>query len=56
MPSARSEKKTNTTSERDFPKLDRLLWEKPNARTLALEESHKIDDLSVLGLASVVLQ
>ena len=38
---ARSEtltvRKTNTTSERDFAKLDRLLREKPHARTLALE-------------------
>jgi len=30
-------KKTNTVSERDFGKLDRLLREKPNASTLALE-------------------
>lgn len=29
--------KTNTVSERDFGKLDRLLREKPNASTLALE-------------------
>ena len=29
--------KTNTVSERDFAKLDRLLREKPNASTLALE-------------------
>lgn len=39
--SARSEtatvKKTNTTSERDFARLDRLIWEKPHATTLALE-------------------
>ena len=38
---ARSEtltvRNTNTTSEHDFAKLDRLLWEKPHARTLALE-------------------
>ena len=30
-------KKTNTLSERDFGKLDRLLREKPNTSTLALE-------------------
>lgn len=30
-------KKTNTVSEGDFGKLDRLLREKPNASTLALE-------------------
>ena len=30
-------RKTNTVSERDFGKLDRLLREKPNASTLALE-------------------
>ena len=39
--SARSEtatvKKTNTTSERDFARLDRLIREKPHATTLALE-------------------
>ena len=29
--------KTNTISERDFAKLDRLLREKPNATTLSLE-------------------
>ena len=28
---------TNTVSERDFAKLDRLLKEKPNATTLSLE-------------------
>jgi len=28
---------SNTVSERDFAKLDRLLWEKPNATTVALE-------------------
>jgi E1A/CREB-binding protein len=33
----RSVPKTNTVSERDFAKLDRLLREKPNASTLALE-------------------
>ena len=33
----RSVPKTNTVSERDFAKMDRLLREKPNASTLALE-------------------
>lgn len=33
----RSVPKTNTISERDFAKLDRLLREKPNATTLSLE-------------------
>ena len=34
---ARSAKTTNVVSERDFAKFDRLLREKPNASTLALE-------------------
>ena len=32
-----SVKKTNTISERDFAKLDRLLREKPHATTMSLE-------------------